>query len=137
TVIAYVSSIVMNGILPLMAFWGVLRGRYGFILASVFVYSVFYYIYGVKAPLVYMIFAGGVGVCLAHVGGEVRFYRLIFYSIFILFVVSWLEFCFFDYSYVEDYLIRRIFYVGSYLVGTYVHAVASDDVSLLHGLLVP
>lgn len=137
TMISYMSSIVMNGMLPLVVFWGVLRGRYSFIFVSVFVYSIFYYIYGVKAPLVYMFFAGGVGVCLRQDRGEVKFFGLIYYSIFLLFVVSWVEFYFFGYSYVEDYLIRRVFYVGSYLVGTYLQAMGSVDVSLLNGLLVP
>jgi len=135
TVLAYAASIVMNGLLPLMAFWGVLKKRVVFILVSVLVYVSFYYVYGVKAPVMYMVFAGVYACVLKLNDGQAKFFNNIYYGFLLLFTFAWLEFWFFDYSYSEDYIIRRVFYVGSYLVGVYVCALGTADTSLLSGLL--
>jgi hypothetical protein len=136
TLIAYASSIVMNCMLALIFFWGVMRGKVFFLIASMFIYMGFYYIYGVKSPLLYMFFAGGFAFFLRQSGGDVKFFNFIYYVILMIFILAWLEFLFFGYSYLEDYIIRRVFYVGSYLVGAYLHVVGDDDFSLLQGLVV-
>jgi hypothetical protein len=136
TFVAYVSSIVMNCMLPLMFFWGVLRSRVVFVAFSIFLYIGFYYIYGVKAPLIYMFFAGGFAYFLRRRGGEIKFFNIIYYMFLSMFVLAWVEFWLFGYSYVEDYLIRRIFYVGSYLVGAYLQVISGTDFSFATGLLV-
>ena len=136
TFVAYMSSIVMNCMLPLMFFWGVLRSRVVFVVFSIFIYVGFYYIYGVKAPLMYMFFVGGFGYFLKKRGGEIKFFNIIYYMFLSMFVLVWVEFWLFGYSYVEDYLIRRIFYVGSYLVGAYLQVIGGADFSFATGLLV-
>lgn len=137
TIQAYLSSMVMNGALPLLAFVGIFWRRTVFLLAGLFLYLGFFYIYGVKAPLMYMVFAGVFAYSLGGDGDGRRFYGLIGYLLLGCLAVAWLEFLLFDYSYVEDYLVRRLFYVASYLVGAYFELINSDAFSWISGLLVP
>lgn len=137
TIQAYLSSMVMNGVLPLLAFIGIFWRRMIFLLTGLFLYLGFFYIYGVKAPLMYMGFAGVFSYSLGGDGDGRRFYGLAGYLLLGCLAVAWLEFLLFDYSYVEDYLIRRLFYVASYLVGAYFELINSDAFSWISGLLVP
>lgn len=134
--ISYGSSMVMNGVLPLFAFLGVLNRKYFYLAVSVLFYLLFYYIYGVKAPLFYIIFAGVLGYLMRKNNGAAVFYKM-FCSIFIFLIAfAWIEILFFEYSYVEDYLIRRIFYGGSYLIGAYFNFMDGEFFAWNSGLLV-
>lgn len=134
TFFAYMAALVMNAILPLIVFFGVLRKEIGYIAVGMILYLCIYYIYGVKAPVMYMLFFGVFAYYLRFPSGGEFFYNSI-YRIFVsIFIFSWVEFLVFDYSYVEDYIIRRIYYVGSYLIGVYFDALTANDYSWNAGL---
>lgn len=137
TLQAYLSSMVMNGVLPLLTFIGVLRNHIFFLLISLCFYLTFFYIYGVKAPIMYMIFSGLFAYSLKKYGSGLQFYRFIFYFLFFCIFFAWLEFFLFDYSYLEDYFIRRLFYVSSYLSGAYFELIGSDKFSWVYGFIEP
>lgn len=136
TLLAYVSAFVMNAMLPLVVFFGVLNKNFKYILAGVLLYPFFYYIYGVKAPIMYILFAGVFAYCLRRTGGVGAFYNSIYYIFVSVFILAWVEFGLFGYSFVEDYLIRRVYYVGSYLVGAYFDSLTVSEFSWMHGLAV-
>jgi hypothetical protein len=137
TFIAYSSSMVMNGLLPLYAFLGAYNKKIVYLFLSVFLYSIFFYIYGVKAPLLYIIFAGILGYSIKNSSRQDGFYRLFHYIFIGLIAFACLEILLFEYSYIEDYLIRRVFYVGGYLVGVYFNFMDSNQFSWVAGLLDP
>lgn len=134
---AYISSMVMNSALPLFTFLGIFQRRVIYLLVGFILYLVFFYIFGVKAPVLYMIFAG-LFACFVKINNGVGYFYLSIYYLFIsCFSFAWLEFFLFDNSFVEDYLIRRLFYVPSYLIGAYFNFIDSDIFSWVSGLLVP
>lgn len=137
TIQAYLSAMVMNGVLPILTFFGVFWRRMIFLFAGGFLYLGFFYIYGVKAPIIYMIFSGFFAYSLRSGGDGRHFYGSIGYIFLGCFAFAWLEFLIFGYSYLEDYLIRRLFYVGSYLVGAYFELINSNIFSWGYGLVVP
>lgn len=134
---SYLSAMVMNGVLPVLVFIGVFWRRMIFLLIGFFLYLGFFYIYGVKAPVIYMIFSGLFAHSLRRGGDGRHFYVSIGYIFLGCFALVWLELLIFGYSYVEDYLIRRLFYVGSYLIGAYFELINSNIFSWSHGLVVP
>jgi hypothetical protein len=135
TVAAYLSGIIMNSALPLLVLNGVLRKEISYIVVAFSIYVVFYYLYGVKAPLLYMIFSGSFGYFLRKSNGLAIFYNLIYYILLLMFVMAWIEFLFYDYSAIEDYIIRRVYYVGSYLISVYFEALKSVNFSWMSGLM--
>lgn len=136
TLLAYMSTIVMNSMLPLMVFCGVLQNEFKYILISVLLYVGFYYIYGVKAPIMYILFSCVFAYYSRRYGGLYDFYNTIYYIFVSFFILAWIEFALFGYSYVEDYLIRRVYYVGSYLSATYFDTLSVADFSWIYGLTV-
>lgn len=133
TILAYLSSIVLNGCLPFFVFCGVVYRNNILVFLSLVMFVIFYYIYGFKSPLIYM-FVAGVFAAYSKNNRLHVFFEMIFFLIVSLFFVAGLEFLLFDYSYVEDYFLRRVFYVGSYLVGAYFEVFNSDEVSWISGL---
>lgn len=133
TFYAYIASIIMNGVLPLLAFVGVMRRRFYLIFSSFLLYVAFFYMYGVKAPIVYIFFAGAFAYSLRKSGDDNNFYDVIYYLLIACLAVAWLEFLFFDYSFLEDYFIRRIFYVGSYIIGAYFELISYNSFSWVSG----
>jgi hypothetical protein len=126
----------MNGLLPLMVFIGILRRKFAYILTGLIFYVVVYYLYGVKAPVLYMLFSGGFAYFLRRSSGFAAFYKSIYYMLLSIFIFAWIEFWVFDYSLVEDFVVRRIYYVGSYLIGAYFDALSSTDFSWMSGLVI-
>lgn len=131
--ISYSSSIVMNGLLPFFIFMGVMSRRFSLVLFSLAFYVVFYYLYGVKAPLLYMVVAGVLALYIK--ANRLRsFFDSFYYILIFVFLISIIELVVFEYSYLEDYLIRRVFYVGSYLVGAYLEMFGSSEFDLVFGI---
>lgn len=133
TLIAYASAIVMNGVLPLLAFLGVVRRNIILILFPMVLFVVFYYVYGVKAPLLYIFLSYALGIFLTYSSLD-SFIKSIFTLLVLVFIIAWLEFMLTEYSYLEDYLIRRVYYVSSYIVGAYLELFDSEDFSRFTGL---
>lgn len=133
TFISYFSSMVMNGVLPALAFLGVVSRRVFIAFFPLVLFLCFYYIYGVKAPLLY-IFLSYVFAVFYTCYSVSSFFKFIFTMIIVSFVVAWIEFAFMGYSFLEDYLIRRVYYGGSYLIGAYFELFDSESFSRLTGL---
>lgn len=131
--ITYGSGIIMNGILPMLAFFSSLYKKRILILLSLSLYILMYYIYGVKAPIIYFIASYILGVFILKSSIN-KFIKYLICIIIISFYIAWIEFIVFNYSYIEDYLIRRLFYVSSYLIGAYFEYFSSNlNPSILFG----
>ena len=121
---AYISSITLNGLLPLLAYHFGSRGR-GFPLLIVLICGViFYYTLGVKAHFL-MIFVGYL------LGRNVRLHRLgriwiqMRWLIILIFLAFAIEFLSIEYSFIADYLIRRLFSIPSFILSGYLDLIAN------------
>lgn len=137
TILAYLSSMIMNGTIPLCVFVGIYKGRIIFMIAAIVLYMMDFYIYGIKAPLLYMTLAGVLAFSLSNHNPISRFYDWLRISIVSSFGFAWIEILFFNYSYVEDYLIRRIYYVSANISGAYSQLIHGDSFSWMTGVLNP
>jgi len=121
---AYILSITVNGLLPILAyhFGSVERG-----LPVVIVLvcgAAFYYVLGVKAHFLMIV----VGYLL---GKNARLYRLeriwmqMRWLILFIFIVFVFEFIWFEYSFIADYLIRRLFSIPAFILSGYFDLIAN------------
>ena len=115
---AYVLSVVLNGLLPFIAFYSGLTGK-RYLVGTVALCSVvFFYLLGVKAHILMV----GMGWLL---GGAMRANALskmqtkIERIVLFVFLVFFVEYVWMDYSFVGDYLIRRLFSVPPLLMSAY------------------
>ncbi|MGI2026443.1 hypothetical protein, partial [Endozoicomonas acroporae] len=104
--LAYLNSMVMNGILPFLAFYSGWKLRLFLFAFCSICWIVFYYLLGVKAPLFFIFISFFIGCCVR--ANKIR-YLLSCISVLAISSVffSLIEFALFDYSYVADYLLRR------------------------------
>lgn len=115
---AYVSSITMNGLLPVLAFYAGLRDRWLWLQITLFCAGVFYYTLGVKAHVLMC----GLGWLLGRGTRQGRLSSmpgLIGLLVTLLFLAFFIEYILFEYSYVGDYLLRRLFSVPPSLLSAY------------------
>ena len=119
SLLAYGLSMAMNGLAPYLAFRAGLRSRFfifGVALAAV---GFFYWLLGVKAPLVFVIVAAALGIFvrkgnLSNVG---RYFLAAVLGFGLVMLVEWL---FFDgYSLIADFFFRRVFAVQAEIQGYY------------------
>lgn len=124
TISAYANSIVMNGFVPFLAYRGA-TGRSLLLipLALAFVVS-YYYTLGVKAPFLYFFFFLSLGFFLENGGGRGSFFKVYLGAVLSLFLTSLVMILegllFGGYSYVADYLFRRLYAVPPQLMGYYI-----------------
>lgn len=112
---AYLNSFLMGSWLPVLFFWGVSAKKYIYVFISVIMCILFWIFYGVKSLIVYC--ALSVLVAILFRVKKAYFRYIINIIIFVnigLIVVTIFELLIKGYSYVEDYLLRRLFYVTSY-----------------------
>lgn len=133
TIIAYSSSIISNGLIPFFMFIGIVSRRLIFCFFSIAVYIVFYYVFGVKAPLIYMQAAFCIAILLMYFSLD-KFFKVFPYVAIVVVLASIVEFLVLGSIYLEGYLVRRIFYVSSYLIGAYFELFYSQAFSKLFGL---
>lgn len=117
-VAGYVISMVGNSALPLIAFWsGYARRAHMFIIAVAGCFVMYFYL-GLKAPFLYTFI--GFGFSLAARSGAICHCKKLFsYAVLLTFSLFFIEFVFFGYSYIGDYLLRRAFAVPPFLVSAY------------------
>ncbi len=115
---AYVLSVVLNGLLPFIAFYSGLTGK-RYLVGTVALCSVmFFYLLGVKAHFL----MAGVAWLL---GGAMRVNELSKIStkikviVLFIFLGFFIEYVWMNYSFVADYLIRRLFSVPPLLISAY------------------
>ena len=131
---AYALSSSTNGLIPLAAFLAGYKRSIALLIPLILIFLGFFYFAGVKAPLFVM--------GLAYIFGfnynsrESFFYYGTILMV-ALFGFSLVEILINDYSYLLDYIIRRVFVVPSFLVSSYAEFLASninDTWSLINGL---
>lgn len=118
SVFAYLNSWVMNGFAPMLAFFAGLKFRFLWLFIAFGCWLAFFYLIGVKAPLFILILSALVGFYSGKNNLNTAL-KLFLCAIFCLFLVFLLEFYFFNYSFVGDYIIRRAFTVPPFLVSAY------------------
>lgn len=115
---AYASSITMNGLLPVIALYAGLQARSRWLIVALFGAAIFYFTLGVKAHVLMI----GLGFLL---GRNMRLGRLssmhtqMGLLVMLLFLIFFIEYIFFEYSYVGDYLLRRLFSIPPFLLSAY------------------
>lgn len=118
TLAAYANSAIVNGFAPFLAFYAGWRNRGGYLIIALAVGTGFFYVIGLKAPLAYILSAYIVG----HGARKGRIQRIDFLLIILLnllLLASVVEMFIFDFSYIADYIIRRVFAVPPYIMSAY------------------
>lgn len=131
--LAYLNAAVANGFAPFLGFIAGYRKNNKFLVLALLCGLIYFYILGLKAPLFYII--------LAFVIGRVAFSELINWLAIVIYIIILgsiavfaIEYMFFDYSLVADYLLRRAFSVPPYVVSAYFEFMNSDvDWELMGG----
>ncbi|KKN67460.1 hypothetical protein LCGC14_0461330 [marine sediment metagenome] len=118
SVFAYLNSWVMNGFIPMLAFFAGLKFRILWLFIAFSCWLAFFYLIGVKAPLFILILSALVGFYYGK-NNLNKALNLLLFAIYCAFLVFLLETYFFNYSFVADYIIRRAFTVPPFLVSAY------------------
>lgn len=118
TLMAYASTMTVNGFAPFLAFVAGWRHRAGLLAFALGCALSYYFLLGLKAPLLYALLAAAVGHAvranrLHQVGGVVLGCLLGIFAVFMI------EHVLFDYSYAGDYFIRRALSVPPHLITGY------------------
>lgn len=133
--IAYLNAAVVNGFAPFVAFIAGSRGKLWLFVLPLLCNVAFFYVLGVKAPLLFVVLAALIGHLIRHgiIGNLISRIQLL---IFVAFVVFFVEYVISGYSYIGDYFIRRAFSVPPFLISAYFDFIASAipaDWTLLGG----
>lgn len=124
--LAYGLSMAMNGLAPYLAFRAGLRSRMILLVASVASACFFFWLVGVKAPLVFVVVAVALGV-LVRKGNLPKVPRYFLSAILGLGLIILVEWAIFDgYSLIADYLFRRVFAVQAEIQGYYLKFLLGD-----------
>ena len=132
---AYLNSAIVNGLAPFLAFVAGWQRRVVLIAFSLFCGLAYFYLLGLKAPLLFIALASLIGYAASvdriHMAAK-TIYTLLLWMI-ALFLV---EYMLFGYSLIGTYLVRRGMSVPAYLVSAYFDFMASSVApswSLLEG----
>jgi hypothetical protein len=118
SLMSYALSMTMNGLTPYLGYKAGVLNRKWLLLAALAFEVFFFWLIGVKAPLLYVFLAYFMGVLVAkkkHTNFSVYF----LYAIVLLFGINLLEWLFFDYSLISDFFFRRLFAVQAQIQGYY------------------
>ncbi len=140
TFVAYLNSIVVNGLAPFIAFLGGARKQYWLSVFALACGISFFYILGLKAPVFYIFIASIMG-CLSRDSKIKGVPKIFMYLLLGSFLLAALEVViFFDYSLVVDYFHRRVFSIPPFVLSGYFDLMFIDPSSgwsLLYGLNPP
>ena len=131
---SYFSTAIINGFSPLVAFWACWNKRTWLVIVPFLCWLAFFYILGVKAPILFI----AVAALLGYAARKRKVQSFISY-VYILLIASFLIFVFEyvtgGYSYVADYFLRRTFTVPSWVNASFFEFMGSDSMhwSLLTG----
>jgi len=126
SLIAYALAICMNGFAPYLAFRGAVNDRRLLVLTAFGSVVFFYWLLGVKAPIIYVLMAWLLGF-LAKRGTLQYFVMYFLIGIIGLYVFVLLEWRLFDnYSIIADYGFRRLFPVQAEVQGFYLDFLMSE-----------
>jgi len=126
TLMAYSISAIVNGFAPFLAFVAVWRRRVLLFCFTLLLWLVFFYLLGLKAPLLYICIASLIGYSV-RVGKSLLIIKYLYIILLIIFTLFFVEYFLFEYSYINDYFIRRAFSVPPWLISAYFEFMASSS----------
>ena len=136
---AYGLSMGMNGFAPYLAFRAGLRLNFIFLGLTLAAAVFFYWLLGVKAPILYVLAALVMGILVKR--GNNNFGKYFLTAIVALGLVVLFEWMFLDtYSFTADYFFRRLFADQAQVLGCYLKFVLEDKAvfwSSLYGFVDP
>jgi len=115
---AYASSITLNGLLPIIAFFSGAEKRKTLVIISLICAILFFYAIGIKAQFLMI----GLGYILgrnARLNQLPNMQRQVYLMIVFIFSIFFIEYLFSGYSYMADYIIRRIFTMPTFVMSGY------------------
>lgn len=133
--LAYLSAAIVNGFAPFLAFVAGWQRRKILLVFSLFCGCAFFYILGLKAPILLIAVASVIGY-FARTGRIHKMTKIVYILLFCVFILFLLEFVFFGYSLVGDYFIRRALSVPPWVISAYFEFMSSSSSSwsLLFGV---
>jgi len=126
TPLAYLNAAIVNGFAPFLAFVAGWQRRPWLLVVALLCGLVFFYLFGLKAPLLFIAVALVIGYLVRKekVHTMARVIYVLMFGVFVLFLI---EYLLFDYSLVGDYFIRRVFSVPVWVSSAYFEFMASDS----------
>lgn len=125
---SYFSTAIINGFAPLVAFWACWKRKTWLIVVPFLCWLAFYYLLGVKAPILFITVAALLG--YAARSRKIEFFLGYIYLLLILaFVVFVFEYATTSYSYVADYFLRRTFTVPSWVNASFFEFMSSESMN--------
>ena len=126
TPLAYLNAAIVNGFAPFLAFVAGWKCRAWLLALSLFCGLAFFYLLGLKAPLLFIAVASVVGYS-AHIEKVHAMVRTIYILLLGAFVLFIFEYLLFSYSLIADYFIRRALSVPAWLSSAYFEFMASGS----------
>lgn len=126
SLIAYALGICMNGFAPYLAFKGAINGRRLLFLTALGSVIFFYWLLGVKAPVMYALMGYSIGLLARrnNLPYLIKYFILIIIVLYFIVLVEWSLFD--NYSVVADFGFRRLFPVQAEVQGYYLDFLMSD-----------
>lgn len=126
SLIAYALAMCMNGFAPYLAFKGAINGRRLLFLTALGSVIFFYWLLGVKAPVMYVLMGYAIGLLARrnNLPYLIRYFILTIIGLYFIVLVEWSLFD--NYSVVADFGFRRLFPVQAEVQGYYLDFLMSD-----------
>jgi hypothetical protein len=126
SLIAYALGMCMNGLAPYLAFKGAINGRRLLFLTALCSVIFFYWLLGVKSPVMYVLMGYSMGLLAKRKNLHylIKHFILIIIGLYFIVLVEWSLFD--NYSVVADYGFRRLFPVQAQVQGYYLDVLMSD-----------
>lgn len=126
SLMAYALGMCMNGFAPYLAFKGAINGRRLLFLTALGSVVFFYWLLGVKAPVMYVLMGYSIGMLARRTNLPylIKYFILIIIGLYFIVLVEWSLFD--NYSVVADYGFRRLFPVQAQVQGYYLDFLMSD-----------
>lgn len=116
--LAYLVTMVANGLLPFLGFIAGVGKRFRLMAGALAFEFAFFYVVGLKAPILYIMLAFFVGVGMRS-GSQRALHRVIVSSVALLFVVFLVERRVWDISLVGEFIFRRVFVAPTLIIHDY------------------
>lgn len=123
---AYFNAMIINGFVPEMAFLSGWLKRPLLFFIALFCACAFFYILGLKAPVLFVVNAFLFGL-LVRKGKIASFTKMLFTQLMLIQILSLIEQLFFGYSYIADYFIRRALTVPSWVISAFFEYMSSSE----------
>ena len=126
SLIAYALGMCMNGLAPYLAFKGAINGRRLLFLIALGSVVFFYWLLGVKAPVMYVLMGYSIGLLAKrnNLPYLIKYFIIMIIGLYFIVLVEWSLFD--NYSLVADYGFRRLFPVQAEVQGYYLDWLMSD-----------